>query len=327
MSWLLLLVPEATAYEADNVSDRGRDFVDAAPIANRRMNAILDEAITATNDRLQCATDKRDTRRTLAQEIRQRTSRATPVTYKGWLRSPGYSAYQAWIEEAADIDREPFLDRHDIYGELGFFQAPILFLAGTCSTITLAGERIGTDKVDHFFGEGHKYFLRSHEGQDSDAALAWGTYTERTIFGLMTSATFSFADLRANFDGYRFFAGLLTDGSIVRQDDQGCATRDRDWRWTEWVSPEWDELKNPSVYTPPVQRGVTTMLEHNRDAVCDGYERWGNEVEAKMQEMLGSELRYVRGPRPVRTDPFDLAHLCGAPNAQTPEGSHLTSRR
>lgn len=309
--WLFIaLVGTADAYETDQLTLRDDELADALPFADAEMDRVLADAVDATNERLMCDASPERTQKVLAHEIHVRTATEVPLWSKGVFRSPGYGRYQAALETDPSVERHEFLERVDIYADLSAMESLILDVAGTCSTIRLAGRSIGTDKIDHFFGEGFDYFRKSRQGRDPDRAIRWGTTTERTIYGLLTSKTFSFADLRANYDGYVFYAGLLEPGSVVELDDDGCAVQTRGWDWTEWVDDDWDEVLNPSVYTPVVQRGITRRLEDQRDGVCESYAVWGDSSYDGRMRALDPRPPYVLGRVPERIDPFALAALC-----------------
>lgn len=310
---LLILTP-AYAYETDQLTGRDEPLADALPWANLAMDGVLAASIEATNERLECDASEERTRAVLAQEIHRRTAHEQPMMQKGLLRSPGYGRYQALLE-TGPVERREFLDRSDIFGELSLTESIVLRIAGTCSTVVLGGYWIGTDKLDHFFGEGFDYWRKSRDGADPEKAIRWGTRTEWSIYGLITSRTFSFADLAANHAGYEFYAGLLREGSVVQLDEDGCAAQVRPFDWSLHVSPDWDEVWNPSVHTPLVERGIARHLEAHKDEVCDSWSRWKTpEYEAHIAA-LDPAPPYVVEPVPPRTDPYRLAELCASPLA------------
>ena len=139
----------------------------------------------------------------------------------------------------------------------------VVDLKGACDT---AMER--TDKIDHFLATGHSYWRWSHDGADPQRALRRGERTERTVLGRWTSGAFSYADLAANWDGYRFYDSLLVPGSPFQRSPEGCAVRVGTWDWAEWVATDWDELVNPSVYGRRIQRRIAEEVADDRDALC-----------------------------------------------------------
>lgn len=312
---LLLLLP-ALAYETDQLTDRGVPLQDALDVANERMNTLLAEAVLRTNRETACEATQEDTRQSLARHIFRLTSRETYVEGRKGLEGFGYGAYSAWLETAA-IDRRSFEDRHDIYGRVGVGDSLVLAEAGICSTVQLAGVLLGTDKLDHFLGEGYAYAQISGWGRRPERAIRWGTATELTFFGLMTSATFSFADLRANWDGYRFYTSLLAQDSVVTRNPNGCVELSRPFDWSDWIGPEYDELLNPPVYVDRVQEAVSVRLAEQRETYCRGFEEWGSGLPERTMAALDAPRPYVGPAAPRRVDPFQLGALCTAPATAT----------
>ncbi|HEY3440247.1 MAG TPA: hypothetical protein VGK29_05830 [Paludibaculum sp.] len=75
---------------------------------------------------------------------------------------------------------------------------------------------MGTDKIDHFFQQGHQYFemVMNSEAKGSDAAgaiaaaVAHGVKQEHLYYGTLTSGVYSNADLAANYAGMKFYINL-----------------------------------------------------------------------------------------------------------------------
>lgn len=83
-------------------------------------------------------------------------------------------------------------------------------------TVRVNGVEMGTDKFDHFFQQGYRYYtIYSRElangktpEQAAKKAVSWGKMTEKTIYGYLVSGVFSNADLFANYAGMKFYLGL-----------------------------------------------------------------------------------------------------------------------
>lgn len=306
---LLVLAGSAWAWETDQLSERDHPLADLTAKADAHLQAIIDEAIASTNMLSACQASPAETHRLLAREIHQRVGKPAPVEGRGWLRGRGYNAYGAWVEaqpEAAWLHG----DEH-LFAELPLIRGPILHIAGVCSTVLLAGQRVGVDKLDHFLGMGHAYWERSNHGQDLDLALAWGTQTERHFYGMSTSLAFSFADLRANLDGYRFYAGLLGPEGVAELNETGCLVPTRDFSWADWIDWRYDELLNPSVYAPTAARAVRQRLEAEREVVCAVFAEGREAIVAYQQRAFTEADEAVVGRAPARVDPYRLAELCG----------------
>lgn len=308
----LLAASPARAYETDQITDRGEALQDVAPSADAEMDRMIAEAVERTNRRTGCQADLDRTKRVLARQIYRVTSRDVMVWRRGLTRAPGFGAYAKWME-TAPIDRRPFAHREDIYGELTFFDAVILNLAGPCSTFRVNGVLLGSDKLDHFFDEGFAYWQRSRFGTHPHRGVRYGTNRENSVFGLMTSRAFSYADLKANYDGYRFYLGLLGPGSVVRMGEDGCVYHTRSWDWGQWVDWRYDELLDPSVYVPRVERRVEETLEDHRAEVCADMTTWAPDGLASIRAAhpLESEAPWIGTKAPPRVEPFDLDALCG----------------
>lgn len=309
--WLVLplLVASAAAYETDQLTWRERQLVDATDTADALLAPLLAEAVAATNERTGCAGTDDEVRQVLAHQIREATSRRRPMPSRGLLRAPGFSVYTAALE-GSDADRFAFDHREDLYGGLSAWQSVVLATAGTCSTFEIAGVRIGSDKLDHFLDTGFHYF-QAARARGEERALSRGTAQERSIYGLLTSKAFSWADLAANYDGWRFYAGLLGPGSPFARDERGCVAQIGRFTWRDHVRIDWDEVENPPVYTRLVEDGVLRRLQRDRDVVCASVARWdpAGERAARIAH-LQAHPPYVVGPAPARRDPWQLAALC-----------------
>lgn len=307
----------AFAYETDQLTDRTAPLDDVTIEANARVDALLAEAVAATNRRTACAADDDTTRRVLAREIAKRAARPVHVSDRGAISGLGFGAYAAWLE-TADLDRRSFPERDDIYGGLAPQQSVILGIVGACSTFRIADVRMGSDKPDHFWSEGYRYAVASRWGRDPERAIRLGTTSELTYYGLMTSNTFSYADLAANWDGYTFYVGLLGDDSILRRGDDGCVEQVGSFDWAEYADDAWDEVLNPSVYVDVVAEGIRERLTERRDEVCAEYATWGAGYEAHLAAVLSSHPDYAGPKAPPRVDPYGLTELCGAPAESPP---------
>lgn len=307
---MLLLAPAALAYETDQITRRLAPLADAAPAANAEVDRMLAEAIRRTNDTSQCRWKDLATRKLLAFEIYRVTGHAEYVPDRGEFAGMGHGAYAAWLETAPNVERRTFLDRSDIYGDLTPAEALVLGAAGVCSTVNLGGVLMGTDKPDHFFSQGFEYLVLSRFGKNDARALAWGTTSERGPYGLLTSDAFSWADLYANWQGYQFYKALLTEGSVLARDEDGCVTQTRPWSWAEWLDDAADEALNPPVYTPEVAVSVRGRLARERETVCAEYATWGPAVAARRAEILVREAPRATPKAPARQDEWGLDTLC-----------------
>jgi len=307
---VLALGAPARAYETDQLTDRHVPLLDARTVANAKVDEILDLAAADTNRLTACRTNDDKTRKVLARRIFRYTARRQHVPWRGPVRGFGFGTYSAWLE-SAPIDLRTFPDRGDIYGGIAVPDSVILGAVGPCSTLNLAGVLLGTDKIDHFWTEGLHYAERSGWGERPERAIRFGTGTERSYYGMMTSNAFSYADLRANWDGYRFYVGLLGADSVLQRGEDGCVERVAGFDWAAWIDWEYDEVLNPPVFAPRVQAALEYRLKNRRDEYCDSWDAWGVGFEDHLHDVLAAEPVYVSGRAPARRDPYDLPGLCG----------------
>lgn len=136
-------------------------------------------------------------------------------------------------------------------------------------TISVAGVRIGTDKLSHLFSEGlwyHRWYRSFRKrGLDHDAALRKavlrGVLTERTFLGGTSSGVLSLGDLEANYAGMRFYNGFCdaAEPSLALGPEGWSASQPFDL--AAYVSPEWDESWQPNLYTKRRWEKVRPVLE------------------------------------------------------------------
>ncbi len=306
---IVLLVAAAVAYETDPVTGRDAPVPDVTAEANAIVDEGLDRALEATNARTRCAASPEKTREVLARRIHAELGATELLWSRGAWRMWGHGRYSARLEtEVQGI----YSAEDNLFSGVSLWISPPLHLAGTSSMARVAGAWVGTDKLHHFFDVGHGYWRRSRGGRDPQGAVRWGTATEAHLWGGWTSRVFSYADLRANHDGYRFYAGLLEAESVLQLGDDGCVTRAGDWDWAQWVDAEYDEYFNPAAYAPRLEGELRAAIEARREPLCAAWSRWGEPTDAaRIAGALAAEPTYALGPSRPRHDAFALGALCG----------------
>lgn len=275
---LALLVLPALAYEVDSYTWRERPLADATPAANAHVDEILARAIAKTNRRTGCAADDPTTRRIMAKAIERQTDPNRILWRRGGiLRGWGFSSFAYWLETDPDVPIRLLPRHHNLYARTRLFENWALWLVDGCGVIRMGQVDVGTDKFDHFWDIGWVMYDRSDDGNDRTAALLHSLRTEGHFRGYGTSGAVSYADLRANYDGYSFYAGLLHEGNLVQRGADGCLVQTRPWDWAEIVDRDWDEFLNPSRYTEGAQRGIDRWMADHDERVC-ALDRAGRDV-------------------------------------------------
>jgi hypothetical protein len=134
-------------------------------------------------------------------------------------------------------------------------------------TVNVHGFYLGTDKIDHFFQQGHEYYDEMKRAQAGGAesaaaiaeAVARGVKEEHTYYGTLVSGIYSNADLAANYAGMKFYLNLRQPVRIrdrvwpplLESSREGWRFRagvDRDHLLQAFLSDHLDESMNPSRY-------------------------------------------------------------------------------
>lgn len=250
-----LLVAPARGYESDQYLNRGIELADSREVLNAVVNDAIHSAAAEWRGR-------RDDYR-FARRIYWRVGGLFWVDH-----------IERMAMERPEIARAPRAGRNGIFAGAPWWVARVQKCFGVGPTIRLAGTRLGTDKLGHFFSQGVKYFGSRERRWSEEKILDRGRTNERLIFGQLTTSVYSNADLVANYEGYLFYRSLFEDGivpgkgSIVRwKGDRPVVERDFDW--ADHVNDYWDEALNPSHFG----RGMHRFLQRKLPSLCDEVRR------------------------------------------------------
>jgi len=183
-----------------------------------------------------------------------------------------------------------------IYRDIDYLEGFSLNINELSDVVNINGHLIGLDKIGHFFAEGWKYFeLTQYDDQTIDQALTWGKEQEAGKFGYTTTGIFSFSDLVANFNGWRFWNKVLLKesdplkGAIANFFNRPYITCEtqiiasiknrkivKAWEYntrfdlSDYVDGAWDEGNNCNSYEDPfIEEKVTLRIKNvNPDFTC-----------------------------------------------------------
>ncbi len=182
------------------------------------------------------------------------------------IHKRGRGPIQEWIEGEANRINGISLSNNiysDIYPDA--YQNNLIIKVG--------GEFVGPDKIDHFFDQGYSYWVQSDFGKSDNKAKSFGIDSENGWYGFKSGGVFSFGDLRANWAGYQFYKYLFSgEKSHLLVSDDGFVSIRRSFDWNEHVDWQFDELKNPSLYTKAVKKKIYNYFQENIDSYCETYE-------------------------------------------------------
>ncbi len=206
---LLLLNSVLSASEVDSVTTRGIFLEDSGAdmdgLINKRIQQGIENANRRQDNYQRMDSDEFCNEEILYDELRK--SIFDSFTASFGLK--GYSLDRQLREILKDKTYELPLNE-SIYRDINLEEGISLNLKELTGAARVNGYLIGLDKIGHFFSEGWEYFDRVHfEGETLDVALSWGEMREKGVYGFSTTGIFSYADLVANFNGYRFWNRVL----------------------------------------------------------------------------------------------------------------------
>lgn len=257
LSLLLLMLicvpPNGGAYETDQFSNRSQAIGDSTSILNRQVTLAIAETITSLNG-------PRNDMKVVNGIYRK-------IGGKHWVDK--LERYAMDSDEVERLDTPP----HDsIYSGHPLYATRVAGLFGVGPTLKINHVLVGSDKLGHFLSQGRKFYRRWVRMGDEAKAAEQSAYTERALFGQMTTGSYSNADLVANYEGYLFYRSLFEDDVIAGkpaiitwQEDHWIMQRPFDW--ADHVNDYWDEALNINHYDAMLH----THMKNRLLTFCDDY--------------------------------------------------------
>ncbi|MGQ3891211.1 hypothetical protein [Legionella sp. CNM-4043-24] len=266
---VLLGIGVCHAEETDQFTLPPGELADIGPAASSRLYDVLGALITKTNtDIRNLQADSRQSRHTKEQlALRQKDVYLADQLYQ--KTGPGFPRWMRW-------NRLPDFSQPKYYKEsrpwktvywLVFSQSP-LFVVGLAPTVNMYGYYFGTDKLGHFFMQGHTYYKmyrywRTHgksPQQAHDAIVFYGQLLEQSYLGTLINGVYSNGDLSANYAGWKFYMNLAHP---VKIGDKTLAPilvlKDHQWQFSPhinrytllrpYISDHLNEAFNPCRYS------------------------------------------------------------------------------
>ena len=222
------------AYETDQFSNRLEPIRDSTELLNEQVNLTIREAIEdwrgPRNDR-----------------------KVVNHVYHAIGGHHWVDKLERWAMNSPDVDRLRTSRRSSIYSGHPIWATRVAALFGVGPTIKINGVLVGSDKIGHFLSQGRKYYRRYLRYGDETRAGEWSAFTERAIFGQMSTGSYSNADLVANYEGYVFYRSLFEDDvisgkpAILRWTGEHWEFQ-RPFDWSDHVNDYWDEALNINHY-------------------------------------------------------------------------------
>jgi hypothetical protein len=241
---LFLFTSPGMATEVDSITVR-KAVEDATAVLDAETNRRVQKAIRKANRWGQCK--KKRLFYTLGDQLR-----AGP---EGLFMVSPLENFTNW---SRGVPKDGVSRAESIYSRVRVYESPPITLYPLGKVIRVNDSIIAGDKFSHFFNVGWTYYTIHYvdEATISDA-LEYGETTERWKWGLATTGVYSWADLSANFSGMRFWASVLGEPDVLGRKlpplvrcENGNWIQNRSFRWSNWVSPAWDEGVNCNTYAP-----------------------------------------------------------------------------
>ena len=236
----------SVAYESDQYSHRLVPIADSAELLDDVVNRVITEVAAEWNG------PRSDWKFALALYWR--------LGGLHWV-----DKIERFAMESPEVERLPLTNRRGIFTGSPCWATRVNCIFGVGRTIRLAGVLVGTDKLGHFFSQGLKYYESAVRGQTLERVVARGEFNELWIFGELTTAIYSNADLVANYEGYLFYRSLFQEGALPGKGPilawrEGRPVVLRPFSWADHVNDYWDEALNPSHLGWGLQRFMTRRL-------------------------------------------------------------------
>ena len=210
--------------------------------------------------------------------------------------------------DSSEIDRLSTPPHDSIYSGQPLHATRVAGLFGVGPTIKINDVLVGTDKLGHFLSQGRKFYRRWLKLGDERLAAEHSAYTERALFGQMTTGSYSNADLVANYEGYRFYRSLFEDDVVpgkpaILEWDGDHWIMQRPFDFADHVNDYWDEALNINDYDDLLY----SFMRERLLTYCDDY-RANPELYAVHDE---EDLKYrYRNLQLRETSELRLGNLC-----------------
>jgi hypothetical protein len=286
---LLLASPLGEAYETDQFNNRLQPIEDSTAIMNRQVTLAIAGTITPWHG-----------------------PRDDMAVVDGIYQKIGGLHWVDKLERyAMDSGEVELLDTptyDSIYSDHPLWATRVAALFGVGGTMKVNQTLIGTDKIGHFLSQGRKFYRRWVRVQSERLAAEQSAFTERALFGQMTTGSYSNADLVANYEGYRFYRSLFEDGItpgkpaiLAWKEDHWVMQRPFDW--ADHINDYWDEALNINHFDQLLYPHMRARLL----TFCDDYHQAPELYEVHNEDELKQRYRDLQLRE---TSELRLGNLC-----------------
>jgi hypothetical protein len=290
LSLILFAAPQfCGAYETDQFTNRLEPIGDSTELLNARVNLSIENAISNW-------TGPRNDKKVVNYIYHD-------IGGHHWV-----DKIERWVMSSDEVEHLQPSRRKSIYQGHPFWATRVAAIFGVGPTIKVNGQLIGSDKLGHFLSQGRKFYRRYMKSLDESQAAEHSAYTERALFGQLTTGVYSNADLVANYEGFLFYLSLFED-DVVRgkkailtwEEDRWVIQRS--FTWADHVNEYWDEALNVNHY----DRLLYHHMQDRLMSFCDDYFRAPELYTIEDEDRLSERYSHLQ----LRdTSELRLDHLC-----------------
>ena len=289
------------AAEIDSVTPRKLKLENSTGYINEIINQRIEEGIREANAQQDYIGEIDD-----VEDIEEVTFCDEEALYTELRKAIFQSFTASWGLKGHDLDEQlrdlltrqsySLLLNDSVYRDIDYIEGFSLNLKELSDVVNINGHLVGLDKMGHFFAQGWQYFDLTHYDEKMiEEAIEWGRQKETGIFGYTTTGIFSYADLVANLNGWRFWNKVLLKqddplkGGIANFFNRPYVTCDiqildsirnrqiiRAWEYntrfdlSDYIDGAWDEGNNCNSYADPIiEEKVTSRINSvDPDFVC-----------------------------------------------------------
>ena len=285
------------AAEVDSITTRRVSLENSLHAINNIIGQRIKEGIRKSNEEKEYLLDMDD-----ADDIIEEVSYCDEDALYTELRKAIFQSFTAsWGLKGYDLDQQlrellarqsySLMLNDSVYRDIGYIEGFSLNLKELSHVVNINGHLIGLDKIGHFFAEGWRYFDMTQDSDHSlEQAIEWGRQKEAGLYGFSTTGIFSYADLVANFNGWRFWNKVLLKaddplkgiiGNFFNRPYVACKIQFiesfknrkiiRAWEYnrrfdlSDYIDGAWDEGNNCNSYADPVIEHKVTVRINEAD--------------------------------------------------------------
>ena len=264
------------AYETDQFNNRLQPIGDSTSILNQQVTLAIASTITGWQGK--------------PAEMKVIDGIYYKIGGKHWV-----DKLERFAMASEDVERLDTPPHDSIYSGHPLYATRVAGLFGVGPTLKINNVLVGTDKLGHFLSQGRKFYRRWVKVGDESKAAEHSAYTERAIFGQMTTGSYSNADLVANYEGFLFYRSLFEDNIVAGkpailawEDDHWIMQRPFDF--TDHVNDYWDEALNINDYDVMLYSRMKARLL----TFCDSYRSNPDLYAVHNEEALKYRYRYLQ---------------------------------